>query len=482
MKKVLSLFLACLMILSSFGVTGLAAEEGGSVLDDLLAPINFNAVIVPSDNSKFNGFKFASPNGNPAYSGTLSAGNSYGYTEVPELISSGVINKADLFGFTVEELYKKTTGIDWLKIQKSTLDDAGMPVLLNDYSSFTLARAYTNKYLTRAFTNRFGKQGSMDLFTLSNFITITNFIGRVIDPYYVDLTPSSVDVPYKSEKDFYNSVVEKSGLREAMENNWCNSRTLNYRAILDVLGFDYEDEDMLGESKIYNATRVSRTLVRSVITRIIQQGPVDYLLGVMGKMIPYYSAYAAPVKALFNSQIVAGRIKSSELESFEGLLNLFLNRNNPEDTTKLQIFNLPVEKIKTAVNVDVVDKTNLFMIMLLYFNLTGKWTTGSRVCTYFNGTSTVTRTVAVNNPDAVNRIINSSSDEGVKSICKALFKADFAGWLSLITDESVKHMEEVKNPGPAAGGFVKSFFETILKYIADIFAKIYNSFKNFGDF
>lgn len=482
MKKVLSLFLACLMLLSSFGVTGFAAEEEGSVLDDLLSPVNFNAVIVPSDNSQFNSFSFASPNGNSAYAGTIGAGNLYGYTEMPELISSGVINNANLFGFTVDELYNKVTGIDWNKIQKASYDDAGLPVVLNDYSSFTLAKAYTNRYLTKLFTDRFGTQGSLDLFTLSNFITVTNFIGNLVNPNYVNLTASSVDVPYKSDKDFYTSVVEKSGLREAIANNWCNSTTLNYKAVLDVLGFDYDDEEMLGASKIYNAERVSRTLVRSVIKRIVQQGPLDYILDVMGKMIPYYSAYAAPLKALFNSQIVAGKIKETELDSFEGILNLIINDNNPADATKLQLFSLPLNKIKTAVNVDKVDHTNLFMIMLLYFNLVGKWTSGSRQYTYFNGSTTVTKTVAVDNPDAVNRLISNTSDEGLKNIYKAFFKADFAGWLSLLTDESASHMEEVKNPGPAATNFLKAYFESVLKFFADIFAKIYNSFKNFGDF
>jgi hypothetical protein len=120
--------------------------------------------------------------------------------------------------------------------------------------------------------------------------------------------------------------------------------------------------------------------------------------------------------------------------------------------------------------------------MLLYFNLAGKWTSGSRKYTYFNGSTTVTKTVAVDNPGAVNNIIASTEDDGLKSIYKAFFKADFAGWLSLLTDESAAHMEEVKNPGPVATNFIKAYFESVFKFFADIFAKIYNSFKNFGDF
>lgn len=482
MKKALSLFLACLMIVSSFGLTGYAAGDDGSILDDVLAPVNFNALIVPSDESQFNNFRYASPNGNAAYAGTISGGNASGYTEMPSLISSGVINNANLFGFTVKDLYHSSTHLEWNKIHYAVDDGEGNSTIINDYTTFTLAKAYTNKYLTKVFENRFGTQGSVDLFTLSNLITITNFIGNLVNPNYINLTPSAVDVPYTSDKDFYTSVVTLSGLRDIIANNWCNRQDLNYKAVLTLLGFDYDDEEMLGASKIYNADRVSRTLVRSVIKRIIQQGPVDYILDIIGNAAPYYSAYAPAIIALFSAQINAGNITENELSTPDGVFNLIINGNNPKDTAKLQLFSLPLAKIQTINSNGNVDKTKLFMILLLYFNLVGKWTTGSRVYTYFNGSSTVTEMVAVKNPDAVNRLINNTSDEGIKNIYKAFLKADFSGYLSFLTDESAKHMEEVKNPGPAAKNFLKAYLESILKMIADLFQKIYNSFKNFGDF
>lgn len=487
MKKALSLFLACLMILSSFTVTSFAAEdEGGSVLDGILSPVNFNAVIVPSAKDQFNDFRFSSPNGNSDYAGTISAGDKFGYTEMTKLIPSGVINNANLFGLSVNEIYNQTsTTIDWNAIQYLSVDDTGSPVVINSNSNFTLVRAYMNRYLKGMFVERFGQQDTLDLFTLENFITITNFIGSFINPNFIKLTKANVDVPYSSEKDFYNSVAVKSGLQDVIEMYWCREAealgdpsNAFYRNLLDLLGFDHDDEDMLGASKIFKADRVSRTLVRSVIKRIQQQGPVDYLLGVLGKLGKDYHVYTKSIKRLLAYHIGTS-ISENDLGTFEGFLNLVINGNNPKATDKLQLFDLPMAKIRTTYDGSETDKTNLFMIFLLYFNLVGKWTTGSRV---YYGNNGVAETTFVNNPAAADVLIENTDDYGLKCIYKAFLKADFAGFLSLLTDESAKHMEEIKNSGAAAEGLLSGFFAKFFKFFADIFAKIYNSFKNFGDF
>lgn len=489
MKKALSLFLACLMIMSCFGVSGYAAEEEGSILDDVLSPVNFNALMVPSDESQFNNFRYTKTV-NTAYgpvvdyTGTLSGGNSdTGYTDFLTLIPDGVINDANIFGFSVNDLYNTSGALNWNTINYIVKDEAtGVETVINSYSTFSLARAYTNRYLKTKFVERFGEQGSVDLYTIENFITITDFIGNLVNPNYKNLKPADVDVAYTTDKDFYSGVAAKSGLRDIIANNWCNRPDLNYKAVLTLLQFDYNDEDMLGESKIYNADRVSRTLVRSVVKRLIQQGPLDYILSVIGTAAPYYEVYAPAIIALFTPQINARKITEVELQKIDGLINLVINGNNPKDISKLQLFALPTEKIQSTYVNGSVDKTKLYTIFMLYFNMAGKWTTGSRPYTYFNGNTLVTEKVAVNNPAVANSYINKTKDAGIASIYKAFLKADFAEYLSLLTDESAKHMEEVKNPGASAGNFLKNYFASILKFFADIFAKIYNSFKNFGDF
>ena len=489
MKKVLSLFLSCLMILSCFGVSGYAAEEEGSILDDVLSPVNFNALMVPSAESEFNNFRYTKTTATAYgtivdYTGTLSEGNSdTGYTDFLTLIPDGVINDANLFGFSVNDLYNTSGNLNWNTINYIVKDEAtGVETVINSYSTFSLARAYTNRYLKNKFTERFGTQGSVDLYTRENFIAVCDFIGNLVNPNYKNLTPADVDVAYTTDKDFYTGIVVKSGLRDIIANNWCNRQDLNYKAVLTLLQFDYDDEEMLGDSKIYNADRVSRTLVRSIMKRLVQQGPLDYILDVIGTAAPYYSVYAPALTALFSAQINANKITEAELQNLDGILNLLINGNNPKDISKLQLFTLPTAKIQSTYVNGAVDKTKLYTIFLLYFNLVGKWTTGSRSYTYFNGNSLVTEKVAVNNPAVANTYINKTTDAGMASIYKAFLKADFSAYLSLLTDESAKHMEEIKDPAPIVENALKAYFESILKFFADIFQKIYNSFKNFGDF
>lgn len=487
MKKLLSLFLAFSMIVTSLFTVAFASEEDSSILDDVLTPIDFPSLISVSDESSFNDFYYESAqDGIVKYSGTLTLGNTdTGYVDLETLIPDGSIDKANLFGFSVAQLYDNER-LNWSKIETTTVNEStGEAVLLNSYNTFALARAYTNRYLLGKFVERFGEAGSIELYTLDNLITITNFIGGVVNPNFKKLTPATVNAAYSSEKDFYTSVVTLSGLRDIIANYWCNNYELNYRVLLSALGFDFDDDEMLGDSKIYNPDRVSRTLVRSVIKRMIQQGPLEYCLKVLGNISALYqSRYVAAIKALFTPQMIAGNVTDKQLDDVGGILNLIANGNNPKNAQRLQLVSLPIKKINSTSDGDTTDSTKLFMISLLYLNLNAKWRTGNRLYSYIDSEKQelVTTKVSVDNPKVVDGMLSSIEDAGVKSIFKAFFKADFTDYLNVITAESEKHMEDIKHPSDNALGFVKNYFASLLKFFADIIEKIYNSFKNFGDF
>lgn len=488
MKKILSLFLAFSMLVTSLGTVALASEEDPSILDSVLTAIDFSSLILPSDESQFNNFEYAksTEDGYVIYSGTLSGGNSEtGYTDLEALMLDGVINDANLFGFTIGDLYSSDR-LNWNKIsQIATNEETQEEYELNSYNTFSLAKAYTNRYLLQKFVEKFGEAGSLELYTLDNLLTITNFIGRVVNPNFKELTAEKVNVAYTSEKDFYTSIVTLSGLRDIIANYWCNDYNLNFKALLSAVGFDFDDEEMLGDSKIYNADRVSRTLVRSIIKRMIQQGPLEYLLSTLGNISVFYRAtYEKSIKALFTPQLNAGNVTKTQLESIEGIVNLIVNGNNPKDASKLQLLYLPIDKINTTSDGATTDTTRLFMITLLYLNTVSKWKTNERVYTYYDYTEQALKTekITVDNRKVAENILNTTEDAGLKSIIKAFFFADFTDYLALLTVESDKHMEDIKHPGDNIVGGLKEYFASILKFFADIIAKIYNSFKNFGDF
>ena len=166
---------------------------------------------------------------------------------------------------------------------------------------------------------------------------------------------------------FYETIAEKSGLKELIQKNWCNSPRLNYKPLLYTLGVNFEDFPA-PERDIYDAKYVSRILLSSIISSVMSFGPVNYLLDVIWAFSRTYAIFLyEPIKALFSVKISSGLIQEDELKTFKGLLNLIFNNNNSADTSKLQFITPPSRRFATS-----VDTTELFLYVIIYLNLVGK--------------------------------------------------------------------------------------------------------------
>ena len=481
MKKILSVLLAAAMVLSTFAFA-VSAESGlGSILDSLGQGVDFTKSFDLPKYDDFNGVKYnytAADGENK--SGILADGGN-----IEEMISlmeenpANPFNNAKLFKLSVDFLYNNKGVLDWNSVPVVKDDGMGGYLLLNQKSDFSMMRTYFNMVLTEKFVARFGEEGSVDLYTLDNFVTITNFIGHIVNPNYVDIKKNEVKCAYTSAKDFYTNVTEFSGLRERIAQAWCNDPNLQYPQLLDVLGFNSNDEEMLGDSKIYDAGRVSRTLVRSIISRLIQKGPVNYLIELIIKLDAGYAGnLAVPIKKFFDLHYNAGTVTDKDMETIMGAVNIVVNGNNPYNDKKLQLFEMPFDRLNIC-NIDKnVELTEAFYYLMLYTNLVGKWNERNLV-TYTNN-GAVEKRVEVNNMAVVDEMI-ASADEDVAVILKALFCADFNDVPEFLNSQSQQHKEEITNPDNIWQKFIKlitSYFESL----ADIFKKMFESLRDFGNF
>lgn len=471
MKKALSLLLACLIAFSSLSFASFAEDE--SLIDKVTGTVDFEDML-----SDFDSTSSIVPN---KYLGDT--------VDIEQLIKDGEIDDVNLFGLDVNFLYNSNLPLIW-------------PTLTVSKSDLTMVKSNLNVYLARLYESKFGEQGSIKLFTAENANTLINLIGHLLNPNFVDVTLKGDT--YSTDIDFYTAVANYSGLRDIIDLYWCNDYSLNYRPFLYTLGFDFDDDEMLGESKIRNADRVSRTLVRSILKRINQQGPLNYILTVVSNMAKTYSAYMyEPLRALFTLQINSGAISEDELKTLKGLFNLVINHNDEFDTEKLQMITPPSYRFALATTFDgssqSTDTTEMFLYMLAYLNLVGQYRVnrtgyfpkddgeGGYVVDDDGNVLMEERTVTIDNAKAIINIKNSvmsSSFEDIdkirlNSIVDSLFCGDFSELLSLMNDIS---KENISSELESGGNIIYTILANIIKAFTDFLDKIVDSLRNFGKF
>ncbi|MBQ8028760.1 MAG: hypothetical protein IJ262_05080 [Clostridia bacterium] len=510
MKKTLSVILACLMLLSSFGVLSSAEESlidkiTGSVdFDDALSNFDQNGTIIPDEYLE------------------------NGTADVEALLESGAINELNFLGITVDFLYNSTDALAWNKV---TVDKADL----------TLAKANLNLFLSDVFESVYGEEGSTKLYTAENATAFVNFIGKLLNPNFTEVKLTGNG--YSSENDFYTAIAQLSGLKTIIDNYWCKNYAINYSPLLYVIGFDFDDELMLGD-KIRNADRVSRVIVKSIIKRIRQQGPLNYVLNVVSNLAKSYETHMFPaLKALFTLQINSGVIGEDELKTLKGLFNLFANFHNEADTEHLQFITPPSYRFAKATKFDgsqeTTDTTEVFLYALMYLNLCGAYssqrtttapvvdsngnyitvdTTGREVSlnengeyVYSDGTvvatidesghyvdsngnyfyayvKTETKTVTINNAAVVSKIessirnsgkIDSKYKDNLIRVLNCAFKGKMKDIVSVMDDIA---SDNIDNATSNPMNFLYEFFAYYIQWISDIFDKIVDSLTNFGDF
>lgn len=427
MKKVISLFLVLSIALTSLFSFGAFAAEGGSVVEDLFDDVtnmeNFENSIVTGSS----GFIYPE---DADY-------------DVDKMIENGEI-EGEMLGITLDFLYNESTAIAWGKLDVSRDD-------------LSLAKANVNTYLQRLLKNEYG---GFNLFSMElnengiprasyNATVITNFLGHLFYPNYVDknITFTTTDL-YVAEDDFFGTIVRESGFGELLQYNWCNQISVDFRPMIETWGLNCDD---VLKTDYRDGFSLGKKLLAAAIDKFLNEGPINAMLDIIHiySRSYYLYLYDATV-ALFSLRISAGDVTPEELVSLHEIFNLVLNGNNDSDSSKLQFVQMPTDRFRSA-----EDKTELFLYLIVYFNINARYKNNELVIEDFKA-----------QVDDMN--ISADDKTVIKSIIDGILKGELKDLVTHLTALFSKNVSETPD----------DIFKSIKNAIASFFKKIVDYFDN----
>lgn len=163
-------------------------------------------------------------------------------------------------------------------------------------SELSLARANINLYLKRVVSNYWG---GGKFYTNENLVTITNFIGTLLNPSFILLEKGSKPIADNVKMDaytFFGKIVELSGLGAIIDANWCKQSSIDFLPLMDALGVQTEYL-LTGEKE--EGYYVGRRLLTDMFSEFCS-APLSYVLNILWKFSKEYSvSYVEAFKALF---------------------------------------------------------------------------------------------------------------------------------------------------------------------------------------
>lgn len=477
MKKLLCVVLSLILAVSSLGTIALAADDSGNTVGDF----GFDLSGLITDKIKETDFQKALKDYN--FDGSALPEDYYGEDgqyDIEALIQSGTAQNVYMFGLSLDFLYHSTGALFWSTLPSSadpkcpsckksfpkesvpdnTCPDCGTTLKTeNIRNDIAVAKGNLNMMLLNIIKNHISGN---KLYSSENATRICNFIGNLFFENYKNQT-ITFDIPLVEDDadTFYDTIAERSGLRELIQNNWCNNRTLNYKPLLYTLGVKFS-EFPIPDKDIYNAKIVSRFLLRAIITTTLNRGPVNYLLDVLWAFSRTYTLFMyEPIKALFNVKIASGRITEEELSTLKGLFNLVANNNDPTNTSKLQFVTPPVYRFANS-----KDTVELFLYLMIYLNLVGKH---------------------ASNPTAVSGIkdsinANAGLEQKEKDRLVKVVDGMFCGNLNDLVPELVNYMlENVSEAKTTMWETFVKFLKNFINGFVKIIDRIYKNFKDIGN-
>ena len=429
MKKAISMFLALTIALSSFFcVNVFAADEDGSIIGDIFDDVtnmeNFENSIVTGSS----GFIYPE---DADY-------------DVDKMIENGEI-EGEMLGITLDFLYNENTYLNWGKLDVSKDDMA-------------LAKANINTYLQRILKDKFG---GFNLFSMSNnekgipaasynATVITNFLGNLFYPNYVDKTISFAGTEHIDADEFYGTIVRESGFGELIQYNWCNQVGVDFRPMIETWGLDCEK---LLKSEYKDGFRLGKKLLSAVFDKFINEGPVNAILDIVHIYSRSYSKYIYDATlALFNLKVSAGEVTPEELKSLHEIFNLIFNANDESNHTKLQFVQMPTNRFKLA-----EDKTELFLYLIVYFNINAQFKNNETVIDGYKA-----------KVDAMN--LKGEDKTYIKSIIDGVLKGDLNGLVKNLTSLFSMNVTETPNDiFKSIKNALASFFKRFIDYFDNLF-------------
>ena len=188
MKKLLCIFMAVMMLISSVSVIGASAADGYAAKN----PIT----------DSFDSFEeFVDENGDK-----------------------------EIYGYTYKFLYEEKGAVDWSKLA-IYFDKAGVPSQ-STRRSISLAFSNINNHFKRLMTNFFGGDR---LYTEEYATDIANFVGKMVYPDFKETTVSFPNGVTPNEDDFYKFVADASGIVPLIQTNWID-KGIDFKSFFKEIG------------------------------------------------------------------------------------------------------------------------------------------------------------------------------------------------------------------------------------------------------
>lgn len=239
-------------------------------------------------------------------------------------------------------------------------------------TEISLARGNINLYLKRVISNYWG---GGKFYTKENLLTLTNFIGLLLNPKFNVYTEiPSIDNIKMDADDFFGKLAELSGLSDILEINWCKQPNVNFLPLIGALGVDTDD---LLEREKEEGYYLGRRLLRDMFSGFCA-APLSYVLNILRTFaIEYPNSYLTPIKALLSirlSQSVKGDYSEEDFATLTGFFN-FLSNSTDKILNKmygdssplgdnLQFAELPVRRFAFSEEQD-----EFFLMLIAYLDI-----------------------------------------------------------------------------------------------------------------
>ncbi len=199
------------------------------------------------------------------------------------------------------------------------------------------------------------------------------------------------------------------------------------------------------KSEYYDGFRLGKKLVAAVINKFLSEGPISVFMNILNIYSKSYILYLYDATvALFSAKIAAGVVSPEELETLDGLMNLIVNNNDPEDTEKLQFVVMPSDRFRIA-----KDTTELFLYFIVYSNIN---------CRYKNNTN------------VVEGYKQSIDDDKIDMIIDVLLMGDLSKLVSQLGDLFQENLQQTPNDFLSR---IANTFSRFIKMIADYFDNLF---------
>ena len=241
MKKIVALILTLTMLMSCGFILPVSAAEaetdgGFSITGFLASQENVDA------------FKEAISNYDPNKMPAPDTEN------IDELLASGQLDNCSMLGITIDFLYNSTKTLQWGNLYERDSDgniiyygengvevppsEGGQPKLAITKGDIALAKANLNMYLRRVLSTNYSGD---NLFTDEIATLLTNMLGKMFYPNYVEQTVTFPGTQRVTEDEFYKTIVQKSGFGDLLQSNWCDQPKVDFTPVLVLFGLSLDD-------------------------------------------------------------------------------------------------------------------------------------------------------------------------------------------------------------------------------------------------